>query len=251
MIGISISTRNRPNVLYICLKHLFAFSKSAFKVYVIDDNSDDGGEANREAIKNLRDKGMLVNYHYNNERLGIAKTKNVGISKLAGCDFYFLMDDDVLVLRGNWWKGCIRAYLKTKNHHFQYIVDGSLNGHMKKKESKDGVDIFKSGSGCMLFFTKQAIEKSGGFNNNYGIYGHEHNGTSIKIHNKGLTPYGIYLVPSDAKKHFHSIDMQGVPVQYKEIISKFESSMTQQDRGIALSDPRTQQAYMEDTQNVK
>lgn len=245
MIGICINTHQRPQALNLCLKHIAMFHKISHRVWVVDDNSNNH-EENKAIVLKYRDKGLMINYHYNAQRLGIAKSKNIGIEKLKGCDHYFLFDDDIFPIANNWWKPYIRASEQTGNHHLQYIVNGALNNNLKKTGSKYCVEMFNVGSGCLMFFTKQAIEKIIGFNKNYGLYSYEHTGTSIRANKLGLTPYGTFLVPKDAKKYFHSLDMQGIIGG----INDFSSSISKEERELAMNDENTKKAYKEDLETT-
>lgn len=66
---------------------------------------------------------------------------------------------------------------------------------------------FNNCSGCMLFLTKEVIEKVGGFNPQYGFYGYEHAGYSRRIHQAGLTPLGMYTCPEGVEDYIYSMDL--------------------------------------------
>ena len=94
-IGIGITTRNRPDVIEFCVKqHLKHFNRNA-KYLVVDDNSDDPDQ-NRKWAETIGE------YHYNEKRLGIAKSKNLCIKSLD-VDHLFLFDDDCFPIRNDWW----------------------------------------------------------------------------------------------------------------------------------------------------
>lgn len=133
---------------------------------------------------------------------GIAQAKNKCISELKDCDYIFLFDDDCMPIADGWAEYFIDAHKKTGNHHFMY-----LNYHHHPNYSQEGVTSYKSCGGCFMFLTKEVIEKVGYYNSKYNAYGYEHAGYSNRIHQAGLTPYGMYLCPDEAHKYIHSMDI--------------------------------------------
>jgi glycosyltransferase involved in cell wall biosynthesis len=240
-VGIAISTYNRPQVLSICIEHFKSFCPKSIYIVVVDDNS-----THENKIKNIEIcEKNAVTYIYNNPRIGIAATKNVCIKELIrnSCDYYFLFDDDCWPISNNWWKPFTRGS-QTGNYHLQYVIDGSLNGHLKKVSTINGLEVFNTGWGGCLFFTMKAIDTIGGFGE-YGNYGLEHVGTSFRCNKMGLTPNGIFLCPQDAKRYIYSIDLQGVPPKYRNKIN-FGSSMSLEERKASMEDEKAKAAYDKD-----
>lgn len=156
----------------------------------------------KNTIRNAWDE---LYWHIEVDTEGVARAKNKCLRALKECDYIFLFDDDTLVKPG-WIEFFLNAHQVSKQHHFLYTKETNI---IKKIGSVDGVDIFNNCSGCMLFLTKEVINKVGAFNPNYGIYGLEHAGYSNRIHAAGLTPLGKYLCPVGASEFIHSLDLDG------------------------------------------
>lgn len=147
------------------------------------------------------------------ERRGVAYRKNECLKVLQGCDYIFLFDDDCFPIKKGWMDFFIDAYKASGNHHFLYLKETST---IKKIHEHTAVDLqtqkgftineFNNCGGCFMFLTKEVIEKVGGFNHDYGIYGFEHAGYTNRIHQAGLTPMGMYLCPQGAGEYIYAMD---------------------------------------------
>lgn len=117
-----------------------------------------------------------------------------------------------------------------------------------KGESKPGTcstgecDIisYDNCNGCMLFFTREVVDKVGGFNKEFGYYGFEHADYSNRIHAAGLTPMGKYLCPAGASEYIYSLDIDHhKPEWHKKL--KHKSSMTPKEALFHVS--KAQEVY--------
>lgn len=231
MIGVGITTRNRPDVLNSCLEHFYAFSEKSTKIVVVDDASD-------------FDHTIVENYgyerHKNPERLGIAKSKNKCLSLLTDCDYIFLFDDDCFPRQKGWEQYFINAHLKTGIHHFNQLpssfsqVDNIIDGRYEI----NGVKINRfSGVGfasSTMFLTKRVLDEVGGYDKNYGFYGYEHCGYSIRVHRAGLTlGIGPWLAMDDIEEYLYSYDHMYTNLGIKpplSCVSEFKQSIHGENR---------------------
>lgn len=164
--------------------------------------------------------GVEFVYHvqtfYPLKHSGISAVKNCCIRELMAkdCDYLFLFDDDCFPVHDDWIWPFIEAHVKTKQHHFLYLADVSdrypLGVGQKKMESKNGVDIYRGAQGCCIFTTRHAIEKIGGFDENYKGYGWEHENFSVRHWLMQLNTYGPFLSLPNIQDYIYSLDIQGL-----------------------------------------
>jgi len=206
-IGIGVTTRNRPEVLSIAMRHFLTYwPKAETKLIVVDDNSD--------SDKRIKNCGVCLSsreevlYLYNTERLGVAGSKNVCLDNLKNYDYVFLMDDDCFPSYYGWEKEYIRLSNQTGINHMMFMIEV---GNLKLISTRNGVEEFDNCAGCMLFFTREAIDSFRRYNEDFGIYGMEHGMVSLQIYLAGLNNgYGKYLVPEKAKHKIYSLDLHYV-----------------------------------------
>ena len=163
MIGIGITTLNRPDHLGYCLKMHEDFSGYDLM-------------------------------HVSKGEGGISQKKNESLKILQDCDYVFLFDDDCFPIREGWEQFFIGHSLRSGQQHFMY-----MNG-VGVKKVEDGIGYYDHCQGVMLFMTKKCIESVGGFSPNFKKYGFEHANYSDRIHAAGLTPvsYTHLTLPTKA-----------------------------------------------------
>lgn len=181
--GIGVITYNRPNHIKHWVRQVQLSTPREAVVHIAADNKDRKGVAYRtnECIKDLYD---------------------------SGCDYIALFNDDCFPYEKGWTDFFIDAHLKSGQHHFSYTVPSFTNPVIESKEF-DGVKInkFNNCNGCFMFITREVVDKVGGLNKEYGMYGFEHAGYSNRIHMAGLTPFGAYTCPDESGKYIYSLDL--------------------------------------------
>lgn len=182
-IGIAVTTRNRPEVLERCLEHMLKFRPSTnVVIVVVDDNSDTKGYS--ESLNKLL---FSTTYIYNQEQLGIARSKNRCIKELMSwkdIDHFFLFDDDAWPVGDNWW----RPYIESSQPHLMAIFPHKTESHtplQKYAESWDTI-AYTGSRGYMLYLERRVVEKVGGMDPDFK-FGFEHVEYSNRIYNAGLT----------------------------------------------------------------
>jgi hypothetical protein len=120
-------------------------------------------------------------------RRGVAKVKNECLFHLKECDYIFLFDDDCFPIKKGWHEVVINAHLETGNHHFAYTKEPFCKKSGTYFHKNVTLESFNGSGGVFLFYTKECIEKVGGFYTGYGLYGYEHMGHSIRIKKAQLT----------------------------------------------------------------
>jgi GT2 family glycosyltransferase len=223
VVAISITTRNRPEMLEYCLLHFKSFKPFNTEIIVVSDDASDIEQAkkNDEICRRYN-----VFYIYNSTRLGIAKNKNVTIDYLNtfDYDYLFLFDDDCFPQRHNWDLPFINLSKVSEIHHSMYLVPvGELNAISKTIT----YDVYDNCSGFCLFFTRKAINALKGMNPKFGIYGFEHAELSNRAFKEGFTnKAGKYICPTQAKDFLFSYDMDYGWLKKQSPLGAFNSDFT-------------------------
>jgi glycosyltransferase involved in cell wall biosynthesis len=170
-IAIAISTHNRYEVFKETLKNIKKFAPKDAQIFVVDDGSD-------KPVKE-------ASFRFDKPQ-GIAVTKNKCLELCEDADYIFLFDDDVYPKVKDWHL----PYIESEIAHLSFTFGRFSNGHPNGRvinNIKNGIASWKEPCGCMLFFTRRCLTEVGGFDPAYGVWGYEHVGLSMRIHNAGLT----------------------------------------------------------------
>ena len=178
MIGVAVTTRNRPAVL---ARTLAAFDQhplpAGSRFVVVDDAS----------TPPARNAG----YRFT-QNAGIPRAKNKCLELLDGCDHVFLFDDDTRPIAPAWWA----PYLASGLAHAMYLFFGPP-GWSPRREIAATSDYraFDKPRGCMLYFQRRVLNAVGGADPAYGQWGYWHAEWSDRVHACGLTPHPYCDVP--------------------------------------------------------
>jgi hypothetical protein len=194
VIGVGVSTYNRPKTLKLWLKQFLKHTQ------------------------NLPDH-IEVAYHiqnfYPNKHSGIAAVKNECLRELLKekCDYYFLFDDDCFPINDLWYAPFIEAHLRTGQHHFLWLKDDSAiyppSVGRKLLKEENGVTVFRNAQGCCMFMTRNVIDEVGGYDEKFGLYGSEHENYSLRAFKMGYNTFGPYLSTPGIEEYIHSLDVCG------------------------------------------
>ena len=224
-IGVAVTTHNRPDCLRLTMDQFQKCHTIVDEYVVVDDDS-----RNDNAWDACIDLKIPITYIKTSGRVGVARAKNHCLKNLGKCDHYFLFDDDCFPIAAGWEKWVIDQALRTKQHHFIYNLPGAMRV-MRVQAEYDGVQAFQTGTGVFMYLSKKAVDKLGGFNVNYGVWGHEHNGYSMRCHNAGLCAYP-FQSPVGLNNFLYSLDMQGMNYIARQYMTKFTSSEPHELRNI-------------------
>lgn len=161
-------------------------------------------------------EGMKV--HFAHDVFGIAKAKNECLRNLQDCDFVFLFDDDTFPIAEGWADHFINAHHRIGCHSFSYLHN---YGDIRRVGSNKDVSIYSNAAGCMLFLTRDAIERVGSFNEAYGLYGYEHADYSERVKLSGLAPHRN-ICPDNSQDYIYSMDLDS----WKTFDFKHKSTLT-------------------------
>lgn len=182
-IGIGVTTRNRPEVFRETIEHIHKYVPAGAVVVVVDDASDRPVE------------GATFRF---TRQAGIARAKNKCLELLAdeGVEHFFLFDDDCHPIVDEWW----RPYVESPEPHLMYawgdvhFQTDELVGYVWPK-------------GCMLYAHRRVLERVGGMDPRFGVWGLEHMSWSDRIHAAGLTTCRYQDVPG-SEKLFRALDRE-------------------------------------------
>lgn len=213
MVGIGITTRNRPEVFEFVAGQFNKYYSDELKFVTIDDNSDNP-DLNRRWAETIGE------YHFNETRLGIAKSKNECIKRLD-TDHIFLFDDDCFPTKPEWWKSWL-----DRAHHMVY----ALSPLITIKALKDDTIWWNGCLGCCLYFTRHAIDTLGGFDPRFKVAGFEHVEITNRAKRAGLIEHP-YISPSVTG--IWSFDASG---DYDEFTWYHKASMTKEEKRVAYAE---------------
>lgn len=191
LVGVAITTRNRPDVLADSLA-AFAAESPDVPVVVVDDGSD---------TPVVVPPGVGLVRH--DRSLGIPAAKNRCLTELVrlGCQHLFLFDDDARPASGSgaWW----RPYVDSAEPHLQHCW---THDHRNKPVPRmdvvyrdAGLVAFGWSMGCMLYVDRAVVDRVGGLRREFGVGMEEHAEWSQRIHNAGLTSFVHQDVPDSGR----------------------------------------------------
>lgn len=196
-VGLGITTYNRPQYLIQCLeavdKHLLSVVDV---IYVYNDGS---------SLKYPQIGSKHENFHYHEakQNKGVSKAKNWLLRKLMadGCDYLFLMEDDILVKSPKAITKYIEYSQKSGVEHFNFAHHGIANKG-KLRHRANGIDVYGNPVGAWQMFTRRVIEEVGYFDENF-FNAWEHIEHTWRISKAGYTtPWPYACVDLTASKRY-------------------------------------------------
>lgn len=193
-VGIAITSRNRNDQLAQTLVNIRKVTPAAFLIVVVDDASSTPVD------------GATFRFEQN---AGIAAAKNKCFELLAdaGCDHFFLFDDDCWPVVDNWWQ----PYTQSPEPHLAYIFPEYPDGSDRRLNDTVEIDrdekhvAWSHQRGCLLYYKRIVLDTVGGMDWHYGVWGHEHGSLADRIFNAGLTTHR-YMDVLNSNTLFHSMD---------------------------------------------
>lgn len=141
---------------------------------------------------------------YSEENEGVGLSKNRVIEYFPEYDNYFFIEDDVDLLNPEVFDIHISLSQKLNIHHFSLHEEERIRNH-KNVIDCDGFHIIQAmyGSAQVNFFTKEGLDKVGGFHTEFAKYkrfGHtEH---TYRFHNSGLSEYPFQIIQECIEGYF-------------------------------------------------
>jgi GT2 family glycosyltransferase len=173
-IGVGIITCNRTDYLKNLLNSLAPCRDGIDELVIINDG---------KPIENIA--GSNDTWINNPKNLGVGKSKNKAMQHLMdkGCDYIFIIEDDMLILDKNIFSRYIEAHKVSGIHHFNYgpgspfnrkqsIQFDLHNRHLLDQDSEPNpklvldygtikISLFEHTVAMFSFFTREVLEKVG------------------------------------------------------------------------------------------
>lgn len=186
-IGIGIITCNRPDYLKKLLDSIAHCNWAEFIIVNDGDKLD------------LADYNHYI--HHNETNLGVGKSKNIAMQHLLdkGCDYIFIIEDDMIILDDSVFQKYIKAYKVTGIHHMMFAYHGPANKNGISGGKPYPRKIIDYGKlqialnqhcvGAFCFYTRECLEAVG-LNDEYYLNAFEHVDHSYRLAKADFsTPY--------------------------------------------------------------
>jgi len=165
-IDIMMVTWNRKDFTEKSLIHLHNRTKTPFRLFVVDNASEDGTD---DILNRYYRKGIIYKWVRINENIGIHMAKNIG-KAMVDSKFYVDTDNDILVpdLEPDWLEQLVR--LMRNNPEYAAIA---LQPHIFIGAKQIPVDykediIERNMAGAVMrLMNKRVVEKAGGWERDY------------------------------------------------------------------------------------
>jgi len=207
VVGISYTSRNRPDLLNICLEQTQKYLSPEKFEYVISVINDFGDPKWDREYDDLRKKFPNVVWYKAPVRLGIAKAKNEGIKIMRiNCDHFFLSDDDCFPIKQGWEE----LYIDTaKNNGVNHLMhEFPIQDRIELLKTENGICKFMGSCGVFLYFTRHAINTVGGMRKAFKNYGNEHTEIAFRCHLANLQgKWGPFMSPEKSRDYIYAIDL--------------------------------------------
>lgn len=201
--GIGICTYNRPEYFKTCIKFVLQNVKVDYLV-VYNDGSTKGQDEYQKIYDTLPTEVKIINPTSNG---GVAKAKNVLIKYLYDkkCDYFFTLEDDILLLSQKAVDKYIEASQKTGFLHFNFALHGPLNQKDGPVYEDNTVAYYSHIVGAWSMYTPEVIDKVGYLDEKM-VNAYEHAEYTKRIGDAGLTgPWGLFVDIKDSNKYLTEI----------------------------------------------
>lgn len=184
-VGLAIITYERPEFCSRTFESAYSNLKDIVDVWVI---SDDG--SNPESITKVISDIIKISSEViflPGEHKSIAANKNRALKMLMSlnCDYIFLCEDDMEIISPQAVSGYIDESIRTGVEHMSFAHHGS-NVDMGKSGDWLGLELYSACVGAWSFFTRNAIEVAGGFDERL-VNAYEHAEHTSRISKARLT----------------------------------------------------------------
>lgn len=203
-VGLGITTYNRPDYLKQCLdgveKHLLDVVDVCF---LYNDGSSKGRKEYKDIYKSLPGK---IKYKHSPVNKGVAAAKNYLLRRMMseGCDYMFLLEDDIVPQSPKAVTEYIRLSEQSGIEHFLFAHHGTENVG-KLYLSEKGVELYTACIGAYCMYTPQVIEHVGYFDESF-TNAFEHVEHTFRIARAGFTtPFPTYPDVAHSKEYLREI----------------------------------------------
>lgn len=163
-IGIGITTWRRPDLFSKLLENLKNLDERFHFAFVFDGDSSSWSKYDlSQTWENFGNRYQNYKFGVN---VGVARAKNKAIELLSksDVDYYFLLDDDILIKDLSVFDYYINAHILTKLKHFMFlhIPPNKITSTIMYAEDF-GITIHEHAQGAFMMFTKDHLKDIGNF----------------------------------------------------------------------------------------
>lgn len=182
-IGLGLITYNRPKYFKVAIQSVLKHLDMLDEIVVYRD----GGNYEDQYTRIMYDYAGKVTWINKKDNQGVAAAKNFCLKALTemGCDYLFLMEDDIEVLDRKAVVSYLAAHKMTGYPHLLWAHHGD-NNVMNAIVTKEALPLvfWPNCVGAFNFYTREAIEQVGYFDENFkNAYEHvEHSWRIFKEH---------------------------------------------------------------------
>lgn len=197
-VGIGITTYNRPEYLKQCLEGIRKLAGTYDALYVFNDGStSDYSEIESEV-------GSVPGVYYRSDaNKGVAYAKNWLLKEMlaAGCDYLFLVEDDIIAKDPKAITEYIRLSQESGIEHWGFAHHGKANKGKLMHRTR-GIDLYRNPIGAWCMYTRKVIEEVGFFDERF-INAWEHVEHSWRVAKAGYTPrWGMSVADLTKSKRY-------------------------------------------------
>ena len=168
-VNLTIATFNRLACTRLCLESIVARTRYPYVLTIIDNGSTDGTREYLEEVRNdPRFAGKINRIVFLDRNMGISPAYNLGWV-LSDAPYYMKIDNDVVFLRDDWLEVLVRSAETAED---AAMLGFGRNASTVRHAADDRLHYVSHVGGCTLI-SRNAHEKIGFWNEDYGLYGEE------------------------------------------------------------------------------
>jgi glycosyltransferase involved in cell wall biosynthesis len=157
-IGLGLITYNRPEYFKKSFNSIPLYAVD--EIVIVNDGTPYGEEIHVPHIQHKKNMGV-----------GISKNDALKHLLNKGCDFIFLMEDDIIIKNPEVFQTYIKTYKETGIHHFNYSQHGLMNKRPNSNipapknkieySNSISIELYPHCVGAFSFYTKKCLENVG------------------------------------------------------------------------------------------
>lgn len=206
-VGVGITTYNRASYFRQCFTAAIDKLRNVVDVWcVYEDGSDKDIKEYDDIFRWIEKEYHFVKIVRSRANGGVAKAKNTLLKHMMdeGCDYLFLLEDDIIVKDEKAVTGYIESAKNSGFSHLCFAYHGPMNqeGPMYKDQ---WLEYHGACIGAWCMYTREIIENVGYFNEKM-INAFEHVHLTKRIGDQGFCPpFGLFIDASGSKDWLEEI----------------------------------------------
>jgi GT2 family glycosyltransferase len=206
-VGIGITTFNRCGYFKQSFNSAIDKLRNVVDVWcVYEDHSDKDIKEYDEFFKEIGTRYPFVKIIRPTSNGGVAKAKNTLLRHMMdeGCDYFFLLEDDIVIKDKKAITGYIKAAQQSGFPHLCFAYHGTMNKEPMYRD--EWLEYHGACIGAWCLYTREIIEKVGYFDENFKN-AWEHVELTKRIGDQGYCPpFGLFIDASGSKYWLEEIE---------------------------------------------